>query len=257
VGAAGGYYVDSGQEMVYNGLQTSLRRRFSGRYSWDLNYTLGKSESTQGGDLSVYYISSFNNTQDFWDPEFDYAPSSNDVRHRLNASFIYEVPGIGEGIVNGILGGWQVSGIAQIKSGDALVITQPSGIPRSRPDVVPDVDLVVDDWKDTCTAAGCNYLDAAGFARVPVVPLTNATTRPGTYIGGMARGPGAFDMHTTFAKNFALHGATRVQLRADVFNILNWKNYNNPQQNLNNAAFGRITGAARARVFQLGARLTF
>ena len=69
IGSPGGYYVDSSQTMVYNGLQTSLRRRFSDRYSWDVNYTLGKSESTQGGDLSVYYITSFNNIQDFWDPE--------------------------------------------------------------------------------------------------------------------------------------------------------------------------------------------
>jgi hypothetical protein len=38
---------------------------------------------------------------------------------------------------------------------------------------------------------------------------------------------------------------------------LNKKNYNNPNTNMNNANFGRITGAARARVFQIGARLTF
>ena len=56
LGAPGGYYVDSSQTMVYNGLQTSVRKRFSNRYSWDVNYTLGKSEATQGGDLSAYYI---------------------------------------------------------------------------------------------------------------------------------------------------------------------------------------------------------
>ena len=42
--------MDSTQTMVYNGLQTSVRRRFSNRYSWDVNYTLGKSDSTQGGE---------------------------------------------------------------------------------------------------------------------------------------------------------------------------------------------------------------
>jgi hypothetical protein len=73
----------------------------------------------------------------------------------------------------------------------------------------------------------------------------------------MARGPGAFDMHTTFAKNFPLRGATRLQVRADMFNLWNSKNYNNPNQSINSADFGRITGAARARVFQLGARFTF
>ena len=185
--------------MVYNGLQASLRRRFSNRYSWDVNYTLGKSESTQGGDLSVYYITSCNAIQDFWDPKYDYGPSTNDVRHRLNASFIYELPGIhgGQGVLNGVLGGWQVSGIVQARSGTALVVTQPSGIGNSRPDVAPGVDLVVADWKDTCVANGCTYLDTAGFVRVPVISATNATVRPGNYIPGMVRGPGDFNMHTT------------------------------------------------------------
>jgi hypothetical protein len=257
LGSPGGYYVDGSQTMVYNALQTSVRKRFSSRHSWEANYTLGRGTSTQGGDLSVYYITSFNNTQDFWDPEFDYGPSSADVRHRFNGSFIYELPGIGQGVVNGILGGWQVSGIAQIRSGGALWISQPSGIGRSRPDVAPGVDLMVDDWKDSCGSTGCNYLNTAGVTRVETVPLTRATVRPGTYIGGMARGPGAFNLHTTFAKNFSIGGERRLQVRADVFNVLNRKNYNNPQTNMNNANFGRITGAGGERVLQFGARLTF
>ena len=73
----------------------------------------------------------------------------------------------------------------------------------------------------------------------------------------MVRGPGEFNMHTTFAKSFSLGPATRLQVRAEAFNVLNWKNYNNPQTNMNNADFGRITGAGRARVFQFGARFTF
>jgi outer membrane receptor protein involved in Fe transport len=259
LGALSGFYIDSSQTLAYNGLQTSLRKRFSDRYSWDINYTLAKSESTQGGDLNVTYLTNFNHTQDFWNPELDYGPSTNDIRHRLNASLIYELPGFGgdQGLVNGVLGGWQVSAIAQIRSGEALVVTQPSGMPRSRPDVVSGVDLVVDDWKDSCTGVGCNYLDTAGFTRVPVVPLTNATTRPGTYMWDMARGPGAFNMHTTFAKSFSVGGERRLQLRADLFNVLNDKNYNNPVTNMNSADFGRITGASGARTFQLGARLTF
>jgi hypothetical protein len=245
--------------MVYNGLQTSLRRRFSDRYSWDVNYTLSKSESMQGGDLSVYYITSYNAMQDFWNPERDYGPSTNDIRHRFNASFIYELPGMGGGqrVLNGLLGGWQISGIVQARSGGALVITQPSGIGNSRPDVAPGVDLVVADWHDSCGASGCNYLNPAGFVRVPVSSVTNATLRPGTYMPGMVRGPGDFNLHTTLAKSFSVGAQKRLQVRGDVFNLLNWKNYNNPQTNMNNADFGLITGAGRPRVFQVGARLTF
>ena len=257
LGAPGGYYVDSSQTMVYNGLQTSVRKRFSNRYSWDVNYTFGKSESTQGGDLSAYYIASFDNNQDFWDPEFDRGPSSNDLRHRLNVSAIYELPGVGEGLMNGILGGWQISSIVQARSGEALRVTQSSGIDRSRPDVVDGVDLILDDWKDTCTSTGCNFLDTAGFVRVPVSAVTNATLRPGTYMMDMARGPSSLSFHTTIAKSFGVGAGRRLQVRADIFNLLNRKNYNNPQQAITNVDFGRITGAGGARSLQFGGRFTF
>ena len=115
--------------------------------------------------------------------------------------------------------------------------------------------------KDTCAPSGCNYLNPAGFARVPVSPTTNATLRPGTYNHGMARGPGRVDTNLTFAKSFAIGGGRRLQLSADIFNFLNAKNFDDPQLAMNNANFGRITGATsdgkRARVFQFGARFTF
>jgi outer membrane receptor protein involved in Fe transport len=259
IGAPGGYYVDSSQTMVYNGLQTSLRKRFSDRYSWELNYTLGKSIGTQGGDLSAYYIASFDNNQDFWDPEFDRGPASNDVRHRMNGSFIYELPGIhgGHGLLNSVLGGWQLSGILQARSGTALRVQQPSGIDRSRPDVVPGVDLVFSDWKDRCDARGCTYLNPAGFTRVPVSPITNATLRPGTYMLDMARSPSSMNLHTTVAKSFVVGTGRKLQVRADVFNVLNRKNYSSPELRINNVDFGRITGASGSRTFQFGGRLTF
>ena len=102
-----------------------------------------------------------------------------------------------------------------------------------------------------------NPLNTAGLTRVPVVSRTGATTRPGTYIWDMARGPGKVDLHTTFAKSFNVGGERRLQLRADMLNVLNRKNYNNPVMNMNSADFGRITGAGGRRVVQLGARLTF
>jgi outer membrane receptor protein involved in Fe transport len=259
LGAPGGYYVDSSQTMESNTLQTSVRKRFSNRYSWEVNYTVGKSVATQGGDLSAYYISSFENNQDFWDPEFDRGPASNDVRHRLNTSFIYELPTFGgdQGVLNGVLGGWQISGIGQFRSGNTLRIDQPSGITRSRPDVAPGADLIIDDWQETCGPLGCNNLNTAGFVPVPISPLTNATLRPGTYMLDMARGPSSTSVHTTLAKSFGLGGGRRIQLRADAFSVLNRKNYNSPNQNITSANFGRITGAGGARSFQLGARFTF
>jgi outer membrane receptor protein involved in Fe transport len=259
LGAPGGYYVDSNQTLTYNGLQTSLRKRFANNYSFDVNYTLGKGVATQGGDLAAYYLASIGNTQDFWDPESDRGPSDNDIRHRVNASFIYEVPGLrgGRGVLNGILGGWQISGILSMLSGSALTITQPSGIPASRPDVAEGADLIVADWKDTCTATGCAYLVPTAFIRVPVNSVTTATVRPGNYKVGQVRGPASSVLNATFAKNFGVGSGRRLQVRADVFNVFNQKNFGGPVTNITSSDFGRITSADNARTMQVGARFTF
>jgi hypothetical protein len=264
LGAPGGYYVDSSQTMVYNGWQTSMRKRFSSHYSFDVNYTFSKAMATQGGDLAVYSLSNVNNTQDFWNPELDRGPGVNDLRHRVSAMFITELPELAgqNAIVKGVAGGWQVSGIVTARSGNSLTITQPSGIVNSRPDIVPGVPLVIENWKDTCDATGCNYLNPAAFAMVPVIPATNATTRPGTYIVGDARGPADWDINATFAKNFAIGGGRRLQVRADFFSVLNKMNWGNPPtaspvSAITASDFGRLTSAGGNRSMQVGMRLTF
>jgi hypothetical protein len=159
--------------------------------------------------------------------------------------------------VRGIAGGWSVSGIVSARSGNALTITQPSGIPNSRPDVVPGVDLVVDNWKDTCDATGCSYLNPAAFARVPVVAATNSTTRAGNYQVGAARSPAEWDLHTTVAKNFDLGRGSRLQIRLDLFSVLNKMNWGSPVTAINASDFGRITSAGGNRSIQIGSRLSF
>jgi len=68
---------------------------------------------------------------------------------------------------------------------------------------------------------------------------------------------------TTVAKSLAVGVGRRLQVRADVFNVLNHKNDQAPELRINNVAFGPITSAtptgapAAARTFQLGGRLTF
>jgi hypothetical protein len=73
----------------------------------------------------------------------------------------------------------------------------------------------------------------------------------------MARGPSSTNFHTTIAKSFGFGAGRRIQVRADVFNALNRKNYNNPQLAITNSEFGRISGAGGSRTLQFGARMTF
>ena len=259
LGAPGGYYVDSTQTMTYNGLQTSVRKRFSNHYSIDANYTFSKTVATQGGDLAVYSLSNVNNTQDFYDPEYDSGPGVNDLRHRLSAMFITELPELSgqNQLVRGVAGGWQVSGIFTARSGNPLTITQPSGQVNSRPDLVPGVPVVLDNWEDTCGPTGCSYLNPAAFVQVPVIASTGATTRPGTYMFGDARSVAEWDVNTTIAKNFGMGGAKKLQVRVDMFSALNKRNWDNPVTSITASDFGRITSASGNRSIQIGARYSF
>ena len=233
LGAPGGYYVDSSQTMVYNGLQTSLRKRFSNRYSWDVNYTLGKSESTQGGDLSAYYIASLQQQPGLLGSGI--RPWSVQQRHPSSVQRLVHLRAPGDSAADRACSNGVAGWLAAFRH-RAGAIGRGAASSRSHrestaagPTSSPGVDLVVADWKDTCDASGCNYLNTAGFVRVPVSAVTNATLRPGTYMLDMARGPGARRTCTRRSPRASASAAgRRLQVRADVFNVLNRKNYNNP-----------------------------
>ena len=254
LGSPGGYYVDSSQTMTYNGLQSSVRKRMANDVQFEVNYTWSKGTATQGGDLQAYYLAdNVANVQDFFDPEADRTVINGDIRHRVTADVIYQLPWLRDrhGVVPAILGGWQLSSILSARSGLALLITQPSGIANSRPDYVGG-DPVRRDWRDTLL-----YLDKSAFALVPTSPATTATLRPGTTRADQVRGPASWTIDMTVAKNFRISGSMRLQLRADAFNVLNHVNLNNPNTNILSPDFGKITSAASARTGQVGVRLTF
>src|SRR5207249_2295103 len=134
LGTLSSYYLSSEQTMVYNALQTSLRRRFSHNLAFDIHYTLRKGWADQGGGLSSPFVNGdIFFTQDFWNPKFDRGPLSQEARHNMSANVIYELPWLkeGRGALSQILGGWQISSIFATRSGVPLRVTQSSGISQS------------------------------------------------------------------------------------------------------------------------------
>lgn len=115
----------------YHSFQLTLRKRPSHGLLFDVNYTFSKSlDMTSdvergsvfgnfgGGGLSNYIV-------DAWNPRKQYSFSDFDLRHQINANWIYELP-IGRGrwigsdvpgSVDQIIGGWQIAGIYRWTSG--------------------------------------------------------------------------------------------------------------------------------------------
>ena len=73
----------------------------------------------------------------------------------------------------------------------------------------------------------------------------------------MIEGPHWYQWDLSARKNFRLGGTVRLQLRADVFNLFDRVNFNNPNVTVTNAEFGRISSAKIPRQTQLSFRLSF
>jgi hypothetical protein len=253
----GGWYLTSNGMMKYNAFETTFRVSAFRGLTTNLHYTLSKGEGQQGGSLVGNFNSSLGDayfqTQDFFDPDFDIAPLTDEARHRVIGSAIYELPWLADrrDVLGSVLGGWQLSGVVSIRSGEPLRISQASGIGNSRPDYNGGKQ-VFDDWRDTL-----QYLDPNAYTLVPTYSLTRATVRPGTQNPSQLQAPGRRRVDLTIAKSFTLRGRTQLQVRVESFNAFNWRQYSDPVTNITAANFGRITGVSATRTGQVGFRLTF
>jgi hypothetical protein len=138
-------------------------------------------------------------------------------------------------------GGWRVGGIVNARSGvpinvtinrpdtvpqgTATIINIPGGNSRGtqRPDLVPGVDPYLKD--------GVRWLNPAAFA----------TPQPGTFGNlprNFLRGPNFWQVDLMVSKDFRFAANQGLQLRAEMFNVANHLNYENPAALLPNAAAG-------------------
>ncbi len=113
----------------YHALQVTLRRGNAHGLQFDVNYTFSKSIDLASDAERIAPASSRsalnNDIINTWAPKQERAVSSFDLRHQLNANWIYELPfgkgkllaGNSPGWLNAIIGGWQLSGLFRITSG--------------------------------------------------------------------------------------------------------------------------------------------
>ena len=270
----------------YNALQLELRRQYRGGVFFSMNYTLSHATSNSTGGASQ---SRFEPYLDNARPELDTGRSAYDIRHIVNASFIVELP-FGEGrrwlnkggVVDAIVGGWQLSGIVNWQSGSPVGIystrgtfnranrsTVNSAVTSLSPDEIRKLVGVFKHtdgniyWIDPKVigpdgrAVGVDTLDnVAGYSgQIFFNPTANQ-------VGNLPiltfDAPSVFNINAALSKRFNIVGRTNLEFRIEGFNLTNSVSFYTGDFNVNSTTFGRLTSTAvGARIVQLTARLNF
>jgi hypothetical protein len=232
----------------YDSMQLTLNRRFSGGWTFNANYTASMSDGVTLG-LIPYNLPQ--------DPDLTQTSSS---RHRVVASWVYELPDVGTNpVINGVFGGWQVTGVFQYQSGGWLSIN--SGTDRSLDGLGSDRGVRIDGvplepQNQTCGTPPCViWFNTAAFRQADSGTWGNSNSM------NVMRGPSAMQTDMGIFKNFRFSSNMGVQFRAELFNVFNNVNLGNPNTDVSSGNFGRVTGVhgvyGQPRIIQFGLKFVF
>ena len=234
----------------FNGLTFRLDKRYSDGLFFLGSYQLSKSTDNGSGEIEA------NDTAFATNLNADQGYARYDQRHRVSASFGYELPfGPGKrwlssgGAAAYVFGGWQVQSIIRLASGFPFTITS-TNVCQCGSFVPQRVNLV--------TAGNLGQLDnpTVDHWYDPTAYAVPALGTQGNAGRNTVRGPGTQLVNLSLSKRFPISRA-RVEFRAEIFNLLNHDNFGTPDGNISNATAGVITTADDGRATQFGLRFAW
>jgi hypothetical protein len=239
----------------YNGVQLQFTKRYSNGWSAQASYTYGESFD-MGSDVQVAGL-----PVDARDLDREWGPSDFDVRHRFVASGLWEIPWLRDsaGLTRALLGGWQINGILALQSGFPFNVytnrTYGNGGDFNGDGVLTDRPNLPSFGLDPGDLDKDDYIN--GMFPASAFPITGFVL--GDLPRNAYRGPGYISMDLSLVKNFQLTAGTRIQFRAEAFNVFNRVNLRllPAQGNLASGTFGRATQSNPAREIQFGLKLIF
>ena len=264
---------DTGGTATYNAFQFELNHRYHNGLTLNGAYTLahnladtnGPNPSGFGGETSGAGGRVMDSLNRAGARGNDYATR----RHRFISTAVYELP-FGKGrkfmananrLVDGALGGWQLGTILLLQSGPYMTpyfssgVGDPSGtgagLYRSqRLDYVGNIvaaNQSRDGWvdKNGLVCPGRTVGSSQFNCAVGRNPASDPAPigRFGNSSVGIIEGPGTVNLSTSLGKTFQVVEKLRLKVGGSFTNTPNHVNLADPQLNIGNSAFGRITSA--------------
>jgi carboxypeptidase family protein len=248
-------------QSTYNALQTKLERRFRNGLNLLASYTYSKTltdaDSAYAG-LTAFGSSDTFTAQNPHDLNAEKALSYQDVPHSFVLSYLYELPvGKGKkflnrgGVVDKVLGGWQVGGVQRYQSGAPFVPFASDahnsrfGTANTRLSRVPGVPLLSPNASSynpfldpNVSGSGCNeqpdgtflpqstnnYFNCAAFLdpnAASLVAQRGFTFGNLSKVFGNVRSPVYMNEDFSLIKRFTLYEAHVLSFKADFVNLFN------------------------------------
>ena len=258
--ASGIQQVQTSANSRYNSLQISMTKRSDRGLQFLAAYTLGKSTDYYSGS-SINELVPVPGDQLNW--KLNYGPSDFDRRHRLVTSFVYDLP------KKGLLNNWQVNGILILQTGTPFsIIDSPNFFIIQRANFASgannlltsgDVESRINQFFNTSAFVLSRPLLGGGSLGTPNNPNFDPANPFGNTPRNLFYGPGQKNLDLSVVKFVPVSESVRAELRAEFFNLLNWTNFANPNNNIAvPATFGRITATSSGpRVIQFAAKVSF
>jgi hypothetical protein len=233
-------------ESWYNSLQTQLDKRFSNGVSAGVHYTWSSFEDTaseifnpSSGEVAV--------AQDSFDLDAERGPSAYDRPHRFTGNFVWELPWYSaqQGVVGKILGGWQVSSFFTFQSGAPFTVlngSDPTGALAGIDGLVGNAIRPMLNTTRDISGMSIEELIAAGGASL-FRPLcgnpspTCAGERVGNVPRNSLRADGIGNVDFAFTKNTRFARGQNIQIRIEMFNATNTRNFGIPVGQINSTNF--------------------
>jgi len=257
----GQYYADiqqtdDGATASYNGLFFTFQKRMSHNFLMQGNYTWSHCVSTWdfAGELAgpVYQ-----NPTDRYPGEK--GNCGFDHRQTFNTSIVAISPGVGGKFAKAITKDWQLAPLIGFGTGNPLQLSDGgkdislSGQALDRPEVI------LPDQVFPATKSLAEYFNPAAFA----CNGSNSTcTVSSGLFGNLGRnaiyGPGYINFDMALSRGFRIGERWKLNLRADMFNMVNHANWGNPGTSITTSStFGVISSFGSPRYIQMSAKVFF
>ncbi len=251
----------------FQSMQVKVTRQMSRNTSFLASYTWSHSLDNGPAPFNLGAVN-YDGPQNPYNLKAEWASSDTDLRHNFIFSGSYNLP-FGKGqafgskwgtVPNEIAGGWRISGIFIMRSGNPINVVRGTNPAAQLPDLRPNVTGNPNLPRGKRTVQ--EYFNIADFNTTGLVPTGGNSNNfsPGNAGRNILIGPGYVNLDTSLAKDFAIEGRVKLQVRGEAFNTTNSVHWDNPDSNFSSPTFGMINSATTGeayRIVQLAAKIIF